>query len=390
MQKFIVFAVFALAIFGAGVTIRSVADGISIRNPAVQPPDIDLAPLWRVWNLTKDRYVGRNDLDDSKLLEGAIKGLVDSLDDPYSTFLSAEEESEFEESLSGSFEGIGIEIGIRDDVLTVVAPIEGTPAKEAGLKAGDEILGIDGETTEGMTLEGAVSKIRGPKGNAVTLLIFREGWREPREFKITRAVIKVPSVTLDFPEPGIPVLKIHNFHGRALTEFRTAATRIAQSGARRMVIDLRDNPGGYLDYATNIAGWFLKRGSVVLKVDEGDGPEICNTCRAWGNQLFSNFKMVVLVNGGSASAAEILAGALRDNLGVPIVGTKTFGKGTVQEFMPIDENGALKLTVAKWLTPNGIDITKEGLTPGIVVEDKNGEDNEDPQLEKALELILSR
>jgi carboxyl-terminal processing protease len=393
----ITFAVAAILIFGAafryGIPFKPIANGITIGRPAAGPPEgVDLTPLWKTWQLIQERSVERDKLDQQKLLEGALKGLVGSLDDPYSVFLTPKEEQEFEDAISGSFEGIGIEIGIRDGALTVVAPIAGTPAEKAGLRARDKILAIDDKTTEGMTVEEAVSKIRGPRGTVVKLTIMRTSWEEPREISITRATIKIPSITLDFPERKIAVLKIHNFHAREVAELRAAAREILRRGTTRIIVDLRNNPGGFLDYAIETAGWFLKRGSVVLKTDEGDGPKICNSCRASGNALFADqkYKIVVLVNEGSASAAEILAGALRDNLKITLIGAQTFGKGSVQELLPVDSAGALKLTVAKWLTPNGTDISKHGITPDVeVASPANGEEG-DPQLAKAIEIIKSR
>jgi carboxyl-terminal processing protease len=394
----------ALVIIVAGVTIwrygtslKPIANGITIvvNQPTPEPPKgVDLTPLWKTWQLIQERSVERTKLDQQKLLEGAIKGLVESLNDPYSAFLTPKEEAEFEESISGSFEGIGIEIGIRNNALTVIAPIAGTPAEKAGLKAGDVILAINKEPTEGMSLEKAVSKIRGKRGTVVTLTIMRKSWKEPQEISITRATIKIPSVTLEFPERGIALLKIHNFHARQIFELRSASRHILRSGITRIILDLRNNPGGFLDYAVETAGWFLKRGSVVLKIDEGKGPEICDSCMASGNAAFADtkFKIVVLVNEGSASAAEILAGALRDNLHVPLIGTKTFGKGSVQELLPVNGAGSLKLTVAKWLTPNGTDISKEGIVPDIIVENPEAKDDkevEDLQLKRALEVIKS-
>jgi carboxyl-terminal processing protease len=402
-SKIIVLFIFIGALlFGVGVVFKynkiSIhrVDGIEIgKSKEVKPPEgIDFTPLWKTWQIIQQQYVDKKNIDQQKLLEGAIKGLVQSLDDPYSEFLTKKEEEEFEESLSGSFEGIGIEIGIRDSILTVISPLSGTPAEKAGLKAGDKILEINGETTEKMTLEEAVSKIRGPKGTQVKLKIMRNIWDAPKEFTITRAVINVPSVTLTFPTTEIAHLKIHNFHLRELTEFRRAASKISRSGVERIILDLRNNPGGYLEFAIETAGWFLNKGATVVKIDSGNGPEVCSYCKAQGNGIFAKpkYKIVILINEGSASAAEILAGALRDNMGIKIVGKKSFGKGSVQEIINVDNVGAVKLTVAKWFTPNGTDISKVGIEPDILVENtKEILENplDDLQLQKAKELVKS-
>lgn len=363
-------------------------------RPAAPPKDVDFSPLWKTWQLIEEHYVNRGELDRQKLLEGAIKGLVESLEDPYSAFLTPKEEQDFEEAISGSFEGIGIEIGIRDNVLMVIAPISDTPADKAGLRAGDRILEIDGESTENMTIEEAVSKIRGLRGTTVTLTISRQGWQETREFQIVRAVIRIPAVTLEYPERDVAVLKIHNFHSRVMPEFRRAVLELTRRNTRRIIVDLRNNPGGFLDYAIEMGGWFLHRGSVVVKIDQGEGPEICEYCRASGNALFTDprYRIVVLVNEGSASASEILAGALRDIRGITLIGTKTFGKGSVQELIDVNSAGALKITVAKWLTPDGTDISTEGITPNVIVENPKREGDEEPedlQLKRALEIIKS-
>lgn len=364
-----------------------------VQNRTATPPEgVDFEPLWRTWQLIEEHYVNRAELDRQKLLEGAVKGLVQSLDDPFSVFLSPQEEKDFEEAISGQFEGVGIEISIRNDILTVVAPLAGSPAEKAGLRAGDKIVEIDGVATEGIAIGEAVSRIRGPRATTVTLTIVRQGWQEPREIPIVRSTIRVPSVTLEYPEQDIAVLKIHNFHARVIPEFRNAALEITRNNTRKIILDLRNNPGGFLDHAITIGGWFLHRNSVVVKVDHGTGPEICDYCRAAGNALFTNprYRIVVLVNEGSASAAEILAGALRDNRGITLIGAETFGKGSVQELIDINGAGALKITVSRWLTPDGIDISANAIIPDMHVDNPEpaaGEELEDLQLQRAIEVI---
>jgi carboxyl-terminal processing protease len=386
------------AVFRFADPPRTVINGITIIGPgnveATQPEGVDFAPFWKTWQLIEEHYVNRDELDRQKLLEGAIRGLVESLGDPYSVFLTPQEEKEFIESVEGNFEGVGIEIGIRNNILTVIAPISGAPADRAGIRAGDLILEIDGTATKNMALAEAVSLIRGPRGTVVTLTISREGWQEAREFTIERAMIRIPSVTLERPERDVAVLKIHNFHSRVMPEFRNAVRQVTRHNIQNIIVDLRNNPGGFLNYAIEVGGWFFHRDEIVAKTDEGDGPVVCERCRASGNALFTDprYKIVVLVNEGSASAAEILAGALRANRGITIVGTQTFGKGSVQEIISVDGAGALKITTAKWLTPDGVDISENGITPDVIVknpEPEGAREPEDLQLKRAIEIIKS-
>jgi len=413
-KRVILISVITIAVFGAGAAadfylfskIRTGVKVVPIKGVINQdngkPSGVDFGLFWDAWRIVQEKYIGRNNLDAKKMTEGAISGMIKALGDPYTSFFNSEEEKKFEEVISGSFEGIGIEIGMRDKMLTVIAPLEGTPAKAAGIKAGDRILEIDGKDASDLTVDEAVAAIRGPKGTIVKLSILREGWKEPKEFSITRAIINVPSVSWRQIEPDIAYLAIYNFHEPSLGEFQDAAIEVYRSGSSRIILDLRNNPGGLLDYAIDIAGWFLKRGSVVagwflkrgsvvVKTDYGSGITICDGCRVLGNQAFLGHKIVVLVDKGTASAAEILAGALRDNLGIKLIGETTFGKGSVQELEPLSGGAALKITVAKWLTPNGTDISDKGLVPDITIENpKNGIEpmsENDLQFKKALEIV---
>jgi carboxyl-terminal processing protease len=353
-----------------------------------KPAGVDFGIFWQTWDAIQKSYVGRKSLNIQEMVYGAAKGLVNSLEDPYSGFMTPPETEKFEETISGKFEGIGIEIGLRKGILTVVAPLEGTPAKAAGLKSGDQILKIGDKTTIDMTLEEAVSLIRGPKGTTVTLTISRKGFDEPKEFTITRNIIDIPSVNWIKIDDDIAHLKIYNFNERSFWEFRQAAINILNSGRRRIIIDVRDNAGGFLESSIDIAGWFLPRNAVVVQEDEGEGPFVCENCRAKGNARFRDYKIVILVNGGSASASEILAGALRDNAGLKLIGETTFGKGSVQELQELAGGSTLKITIAKWLTPAGVDISEKGLAPDIEVKNPN-EDGEDLQLQKAIEVVRS-
>jgi len=312
---------------------------------------------------------------------------VDSLGDPYTVFFEPNDAKKFTEDVSGNFSGIGIEIGIKNNSITVISPLEGTPAWEAGLRAGDKILAIDQTSTDSLTLDEAVKLIRGEKGTNVTLTIMREGFNEPKDFTIVRDIINVPAVKLTFLDNNIAHLELLNFNENATEEFNRAATQIIMKKSPGIILDLRNNPGGYLEVSVDIAGWFLKKGDVVVRERENDNRE--KLFRASGNQALLNIPMVIITNEGSASASEILAGALKDNRNIKIVGTKTFGKGSVQTLLPLEDNSMIKITIAEWFTPNGSIINDVGLAPDYEVEltEEDWESNRDPQLDKAIEIL---
>jgi len=353
-----------------------------------QPEEIDFSLFWETYNKIQEKFVDPEKIDVQKIIYGAISGMTETLGDPYTIFLNPEEAEEFEEGLSGFFEGVGMEIGIKEGQLTVVAPLEGTPAKEAGLRPGDKILEVDGVETFGISTEEAVTLIRGPKGTEVTLTVFRTGWEKPEDFKIIRDTIKIPSLEWEFIDKDIVYLRLYQFNQTLVPDFRKAAIEILESSSKKIILDVRNNPGGYLDVAQDIAGWFLKRGEIVVIEDFGNGKEK-REYKAKGNGEFSLNPVVVLINQGSASGSEILAGALRDNRGVKIVGEKSFGKGSIQEALDLREGSLLKVTVAKWLTPKGNSISDVGIEPDIEVEmtEEDYEEGRDPQLDKAIEII---
>jgi len=353
-----------------------------------KPPDVDFSLFWEAWATLQEKFVDKENIDYREMLYGAISGMVKALGDPYTIFLNPEETKVFEEDVSGQFEGVGMEIGIRKGELTVIAPLEGTPAQKAGLRAGDKILKVGDTLTADLTIDEAVNLIRGPKGTELTLTIFREDWELPKEVKIIRAVIEIPSIKWELKEGNIAYLKLYHFHGRASYDFRRVAFEILSSPAKKIILDLRNNPGGYLEVAQDIAGWFLERDQIVAIEDFGEGKDK-KDYEAKGNELLLGYPIVVLINQGSASASEILAGALRDNREVKIIGEASFGKGSVQELESLREGSSLKITVAKWLTPKGEVLTDKGLEPDIKVEmtEEDYEENRDPQLEKAIEFI---
>jgi len=303
-----------------------------------------------------------------------------------------------------------MEIGIKDGQLQVIAPLEGTPAQKAGLKAGDKIVEIDGESAVGITTDEAVKKIRGPKGSEVVLGVYRESWGEKRDVPIIRGIISIPSLKFELRDDNIAYIHLYQFSQAAAYDFREAVINILESPAEKIVLDLRNNPGGYLEVAQEIAGWFLEEGQIVTIEDFGEGRDQ-ELYKANGSSKLASYPVVVLINEGSASASEILAGALRDNrnvinegsaslseiLGgalrdngdVTIVGATSFGKGSVQELAKFSEGSSLKVTVAKWLTPNGDLIAGEGLEPDIEIEITKEDIDEgiDPQLDKAIEIL---
>jgi len=351
----------------------------------------DFAPFWKTWNTIDEKYPEASKTTDQERVYGAIMGLVGSLEDPYSVFFSPEEAKSFEDEIAGNFTGVGMEVGIKDKVLTVIAPLKDTPAYRANIKSGDKILKIDEIITSGMGIEQAIKLIRGEKGTAVTLTIFREGNNDPIEIKIVRDIINIPTLDTELRSDGIFVIKLYSFSANSTNLFRNALKSFSESKTDKLLLDLRGNPGGYLEAAVDVASWFLPGGKIIVTEDYGNGkkPEIF---RSRGYDIFNdNLKFVVLIDGGSASASEIVAGALQDHKRAKLVGDKSFGKGSVQETVKITPDTLLKITVAKWLTPNGNLIEKEGLTPDYKIEitKKDLENKKDPQLEKAVKLLLN-
>jgi len=354
------------------------------------PEEIDFSLFWEAYHKLQEKFVNKEKFDVQEMIYGAISGMVKSLEDPYTVFLPPEETKRFIEDVKGVFEGVGMEIGIRKGQLQVIAPLEGTPAQRAGLRAGDKILEIDGKPTVDMTIEEAVNLIRGPRGSEVTLTIFREEWEKTKEIKITRAVIEIPSLKWELKNDDIAYIKIYQFSEKANFDFRVAAIEILASPAKKIILDLRNNPGGYLEIAQDISGWFLEKGDIVVVEDFG-GKRDQKIYKAEGPSRFLDYPIVILTNQGSASGSEILAGALRDNRGILIIGEQSFGKGSVQELEKLKEGSSLKITVARWLTPKGELITDKGLDPDIKVEmtEEDYEEGRDPQLDKAIEIIKS-
>jgi carboxyl-terminal processing protease len=363
--------------------------GVTSQKTPEHLKDVDFSLFWEAWANLEEKYVDRAKIDRQKMVYGAISGLAQSLKDPYTQFFPPAESKQFQEDIKGSFGGIGAEIGIRKGVLTVIAPLKDNPAERAGIRAADSIVKINDTPTADLTLEEAVRMIRGEVGTNVRLMIFREGMSKPKEYIITRAVIKVVVLTTEKRPNGVFVIKLNEFTENAASEFRKAMQEFADSRSQKLVLDLRNNPGGYLTVAVDIASWFAPAGEVIAREHYADGKE--DVYRSGGYRLLERVPTVVLVNEGSASASEIVAGALRDLRGIKLVGAKTFGKGSVQEVVDMSRQSSMKITIAKWLTPNGTEINGKGLEPDIKVEisetpPKDAE-GKDPVMEKGIETL---
>ncbi len=377
--------ILGLVVLGIGISVlgRVMAQGELERK---------LEIYLQVLDIVKTDFVEK-DLDDEKLVYGSIRGLLSALDDPYTRFMEPKAYEEMKIRMGGSYSGIGIYIGIKKEQLTVISPIEGTPAFKAKLKAGDKIMTIDKKSTRDMALEEAVSLIRGPQGTKVTLGILRQGWKESRDFEIVRAKIDIKSLNAKIVDGNIAYVKLNTFENmKAAREFEAALRKYKDADG--LIVDLRGNGGGLLQNAIEIGSMFIDRGIIVQTVDrEGRREQIESAGRVlWRKPT------VVLINESSASASEILAGALRDNSTATLVGTKTFGKASVQNVRRLSDGSALLITIAKYLTPSGEDINKKGIEPDIEVavpteeaevevEIEKEEEEEDVQLKKAIEVL---
>lgn len=367
------------------------------RQAPPEKKEIEFNLFWRVWDTVHQSYFDKSKIKDSDLVYGAIRGMVAAIGDPYTVYLAPEENKVIQEDLGGSFEGVGIQIGFKGNQLAVVAPLPGSPADKAGIKAGDFIVGIKDEGkkiergTIGITLPEAVQLIRGAKGTRVTLFLLREKSETPLEIEVTRESIDVPSITITYIEKDggqIAHLKLTKFAAETLGEWEdTVSEFLVKKDLKGIVIDVRNNPGGYLDDAIEIASDFLETGKVIVKQQRSDGNKEEHKVQKLGR--LKAIPVVVLINGGSASASEILAGALRDNNRAKLVGEKSFGKGTVQESMQLEGDGGLHVTVSRWLTPNDTWVNEGSLKPEYEILDSE-DTEEDEQLQKAMEVVTGR
>jgi carboxyl-terminal processing protease len=364
--------------------IPVVASGVTVTQPRKQA-NIDL--MWSVWDTLLTRYLTPQDLDANAMVLGAVQGMVDAVGDPYTVFMSPQENTDFRQALQGSLQGIGAELMLRDQSVVIVAPIKGSPAQKAGLLPEDIIYQVNGEDVTGLTLQDVVTKVRGPKGTSVKIEIIRDG--KPMSFEIVRDDIRVPSTEYEVketPKGKIGYLGINQFGDFTPAEAAEAVRELQTKDIKGIVLDLRFNGGGYLEGADDLTSLFLNQGTVVSVVRRGTEPE---RHYVTGKALMPDLPMVVLINQGSASASEIVAGALQDYKRATLIGMKSFGKGTVQEVIDFPGGSSLRVTIAKWLTPNGRDIGKEGIHPDIVVDRASEEFNteKDPQLQAALEFL---
>ena len=381
---YIVVAIIAVVVaFIAGTRSDSLLARLQGQKTSID--SLDFSQVQDLYRTLAANYDGS--LDKQKLIDGAKKGMVDSIGDPYTVYFTASEAKEFLNDLEGTFEGIGAELGKRDSTLTVISTIDGSPARSAGIMGGDFIVRVNDEDTTGWSVEQAVKKIRGQKGTTVKLTIVRKSLDKPLELSVVRDTITDPSVKSEVTSDNIGIMRITRFgQSDTVTLARAAAQDFKAKGVKGIVLDLRGNGGGYLQSAVEVASLWMRDKVVVT---ERTGGKVTDTLRTSGDAVLAGVPTIVLVNGGSASASEILAGALSDNNAAKLVGEKTFGKGVVQDVKQLGDGGSLKVTIASWYTPNGKNISKEGITPQTVVplSDADFAAGRDPQKDKALELL---
>lgn len=399
IRSFFLLTTFGVAVFYAGFSTAKYAEGEGaapivrsfLNDPSVdQAEGADFSRFWDVWRRLEKSYVDPDKLDYSKMTFGSMQGLAQSLGDPYTQYLPPVENKQANEDLNGSFGGVGIELGYKETTLAVMAPLKGTPAERAGVQAGDLILNIKDDKknvdvdTHNMTLADAVRNIRGEKGTQVILTLYRDGSAEPFDITLTREEIVVPSVELTFVEHDgkqYAHLQLHRFGGRTDKEWLTKVSEIVAKKPAGVVLDLRNNPGGYLDGAVFVSGEFLADGVVV----EQRGRLESETYRVDRKGRLTTVPLVILVNKGSASASEITAGAIQDHKRAKIVGETTFGKGTVQEVQELSDGSSLHVTIAKWILPSGRWLDKDGIRPEVEALDNIETKDVDEALDKALE-----
>lgn len=382
----------------------------SVANKDGKMSDVDFSTFWKAWKILDEKFSSNStstatSTTDQERVWGAIRGMTESLGDPYTVFFPPAEAEVFKSEIAGSFSGVGMEVGIKDDKLAVVSPIKGSPAEKAGVQAGDFIVKIDDADSLAMPTDKAVKLIRGKSGTVVKLTLAREGVANPIVLSIVRDVIDIPTIktstvgeksangettkSTGLRKDGIFVISLYSFSANSANLFKNALKEFVDSGSNKLIFDLRGNPGGYLEAAVDMASWFLPSGKVIVKEESKSG-NIDKEYRSKGYDVFTDkLRMVILVDGGSASASEILAGALSEHGKATLVGAKTFGKGSVQELIPITDDTSIKVTVARWLTPKGRSISHEGITPDYVVPftAADAKAKRDPQMDKAVQIL---
>jgi carboxyl-terminal processing protease len=355
--------------------------------------DEEFEPYWRAWDVLSSHILNGTSTSDEEKIYGSIQGLASSFGDPYTVFFPPTQSKRFQDDLSGNFSGVGMEIGIRNGQLIVVSPLKDSPAFRAGVKSGDYILEINGTSTSNLSVDEAVSFIRGPKDTVVEINFLPKNASKPVLRSITRDIIVMPTLDSELRSDGIFVIKLYSFTANSASLFRSALRKFIDSGSNKLIVDLRGNPGGYLDSAWQISSYFLPLGKVVVTQDFGENrdPEIM---RSQGQDFFDGYfiknpNLLILVDGGSASASEILAGSLKDHGAARLVGSKTFGKGSVQELVPLTNDTSLKITIARWLTPSGHNLSHDGLVPDYPIEitEKDITEGKDPIMDKAVEIL---
>ncbi len=364
-----------------------VSEATNIAPTATGTVPADFSTFWAAWQDIRNNSLWVPSTTPQDMMYGAINGLAASLNDPYTEFFTPADSNQFQQDITGNFGGIGAELGENTSTqIVIIAPLSGTPAAAAGLKPEDIIATINGSSTSGMTVDQAVNLIRGTIGTNVTLGVMRAGWSAPKDFTITRANIQVPTVNFKM-KGNIAYIQLNEFTQDADGLFYKALTQAMADNAQGIVLDLRDDPGGYLQVAVDIAGYFLKPGSPVVKEVGRAVPTLSYT--AQGSGALSAMPMAILMNNGTASAAEILSGALNDDRHVPLIGEKSFGKGTVQQLMNLPDGSSLKITVAHWVLPSGRILDYDGLVPTYQVPVTPAEiaAGQDPQLDMALTVV---
>lgn len=377
---------YRIGVYSGERNLMKIPPACIINESKNKPENLDFSIFWEGWHQLENNYLDKENIDYKKMVYGALKGMVASVGDPYTSFFSPTEAKQFSEELSGQYEGVGMIIGYKESQITVMSPFKGSPAEKAGIKAGDKIFKIDDKFTVDLTVEEAARLIKGPRNSEVKILIERKNSADPKEFKIKRELVKIPTLETELKGNDITLIKIYQFNEILPAELQKAALEIVGSSRKKIIVDLRNNPGGYLEVARDVASWFIEKNEVVVWQDIRSGDKGKIAYKSTGPAIFKNYPIVVLINEGSASASEILAGALRDKNHSLLIGQKSFGKGSVQEQIYLSDNSSLKVTIAKWLTPNGTLIDESGLEPDIKVEQKEDE-NTDLQLEKAVEYL---
>ncbi|HEX8762479.1 MAG TPA: S41 family peptidase [Candidatus Saccharimonadales bacterium] len=378
-------------LFGFGMGNGSVSFGASTpeANKSLSS-DLNYASVEQIYDLLRNNYDGK--LDEAKLIDGLKAGLAKATGDPYTTYFNTEEAQKFEDQLQGAFTGIGAELGKDDNgSLMIVAPIEGSPASKAGIRSKDIIVSVDGASTVDMSIEEAIRRIRGPKDTEVTLRIVRNK-SEDLSFKIVRDEIKIPSVKWEMVDSKIGKISISQFGMETYDLMLQAADELKDKGATKILLDLRDNPGGELNSSIDIASLWLPAGKTILQEKRGGIVTKTHISKTEGDPVFKDMPTVVLINEGSASASEIVAGALHDNNVATLYGQKSYGKGSVQEIHKLPRGAEIKITVARWYTPAGQNIDKKGIKPDkeVKISDEDYENKKDPQKDAALEFLRTK